>query len=101
MVNKTIYGLGIVGWHPKQIVFKLGELSRTKKRRIPYQQRRADLRIATLPCLQIQHKGGQRPLQPCQRTLEHDEAAAGQLGGRLEVHQAKRFAQLEMLFWHE
>src|SRR5262249_58073839 len=30
---------------------------------------------------------------------EHDETGAGELGGRLEVHQAQRFAYLEVLPW--
>ena len=41
--------------------------------------------------------GAERALQPRQRALQHDEPGAGHLRRRLEVHQAQRLADLEVL----
>ena len=47
--------------------------------------------------MHIQHEGGESALQPRQRAGEHDETGPGELGRPLEVHQAKRFADLEVM----
>ena len=47
--------------------------------------------------VQVEHELLERPLEPRQRTLQHHEAGARQFCGRLEVHEAERLADLEML----
>ena len=47
--------------------------------------------------MHVQHERGERALQPGQRAGEDDEARAGELGRPLEVHEAERLADLEVL----
>ena len=64
-------------------------------------KRRRDLGIAVLAGLEVEHEGRQRPLQPRQRPLQHDEARPRQLGRRLEVHQAQGLAKRVMVLGRE
>ncbi len=47
--------------------------------------------------MQIDHELAERPLEPRDLALGHDEARAGELGRRFEIHQAHGLAELEML----
>ena len=70
-------------------------------RLVAHQQRRRDLGIAVLAGLQIEHELAKRALEPGQLALQDDEARTGQLGRGLEIHQAQRLADLEMLLRRE
>ncbi len=48
--------------------------------------------------VQIEHELRQRPLQPRDLALVHDETRARKLRRGLEVHQAETFAQIKMFF---
>ena len=62
---------------------------------------RIDLAIAVLAGLQIEHELAKRPFQAGELSLQDDETCARQLGRGLEVHQAQRLAELEMLLRRE
>ena len=47
--------------------------------------------------MHVEHEGSQRSLQPRQRARENDEAGAGELDCALEVHEAERLADFEVL----
>ncbi|GBE42766.1 hypothetical protein BMS3Bbin10_00831 [bacterium BMS3Bbin10] len=47
--------------------------------------------------MNIEHERRQRPLHPRQRAFQHNEARAGHFRRGFEIHQAQRFAKLEML----
>ena len=47
--------------------------------------------------VQVEHELLERPLEPGQRPLQYDEARAGHFGRGVEIHEAKRLADLEML----
>ena len=49
--------------------------------------------------VQIEHELHQRAFQPRELALQHDEPRARHARRRLEVHQAERLADIEMLFW--
>ena len=49
----------------------------------------------------VDHEAGNGALQTRQRTFQKHEARARHLSRRLEVHQAQRFAQLEVLLGRE
>ena len=64
---------------------------------VAHQERRRDLRVAVLGRVQVDHELAERPLEPRDAALENHEARAGELRGRLEIHQAEGLADLEML----
>ena len=45
----------------------------------------------------VEHELLERPLKPRQRTLQHDETGARHFRRGVEIHEAKRLADLEML----
>ena len=47
--------------------------------------------------MHVQHEGGESPFEPRQHPGKHDEARARELGRPLEIHQAQRLADLEVL----
>ena len=47
--------------------------------------------------VQIEHELAERAFEPCKLALQHREARAGEFRGALEIHQAERLADLEML----
>ncbi len=51
--------------------------------------------------VQIEHELPERAFQSRQGAPQHDEARAGEFGGRGEIHQPQRLAQLEMLLRRE
>ncbi len=59
------------------------------------------LGIAVFGGMQIEHELPEGPLQPGQRAPEDDETGTCQLCRRLEIHQAKALADVEMLLGHE
>src|ERR1700679_3881893 len=81
----------------KLIKEKLWKLSCAKHSLIAQHQRRRDLGASELLRMQIEHERAQRPFQPRQRALQINKTRAGDLRGALEVHQAQRFAEVEML----
>ena len=85
----------------EKVVGEFRQLSGSKQRRIAHQIRRHHLGVARLPSLQIEHKGAQRPLKPRQGALEDHEPCARHLGSLFEIHQAKGFAEFEMLLGRE
>ena len=84
------------------ILGEFRQLAGAEQRRVAHQQRRADLGVAELVGMQVEHELGERALQPRERALEHDEARAGQLGGaaRNPCRPAPR-PDLEMLLRRE
>ena len=85
----------------KLILLELRKLCRAEHGVVPDEQRRVHFRIAVLGRVQVEHELGERPLEPRQRTLQHHEACAGQLGRRLEIHETESLADLEMLLGRE
>src|SRR5260370_40444838 len=71
---------------PRSTLFPYTTLFRS----VAHQHRRLDLLVTVLVRMQIQHELHQRPRQPRQRALEHDEPRSRQLGGDVEIHQAER-----------
>ncbi len=50
---------------------------------------RTGVQVSVRPCsvdVRVQHELRQRPVNPDHRAAQHDEAAAGQLGGGFEIH---------------
>ena len=47
--------------------------------------------------MQINHEQAKGPFKLCKLALENDEARARQFGRRFKIHQAKPFADIEML----
>ena len=88
---------GRPGGGRKLIFGKLRQLRRTEHRVVAHQQRRIDLGIPVLACMQIEHELSERTLEPRQTFLQDHEARAGKLRGRLEVHLAERLTEIEML----
>ena len=83
------------------IVQELRQLRRAEHGVVAHQHRRLDLGIAVLHRVQVQHELLERARQPRERPLQHDEARARELRRRLEIHQAERLADLEMLLRRE
>ncbi len=81
----------------EQVLAEFRQLIGAEHRGIAHQNRRVDLEIAVLAGVQIEHELHQRPLHPRQRALQHHETRAGELGRRIEIHQAERLADLDML----
>jgi hypothetical protein len=48
--------------------------------------------------MQIEHELPECAFKPRQAFLQDDKSRAGQFGRTLEIHLAKRFAQIKMLF---
>ncbi len=81
----------------KQILTKFRQLPSTKKRIVAHQKRRLDFQITVLGGVQVEHELAERALEPGKLALEHGEPRARQFRRRLEIHQAERLADLEML----
>src|SRR5438552_11216178 len=47
--------------------------------------------------VKVEHELRKRPLEPRERSLEHHEPGTGEFRRGLEIHQAERFAEIEML----
>ena len=99
-------GTSAVGMKPERIPASVSEhgsscefrqLRRAEHGLVAHEERRVDLGVAVLGRVQVEHELRQRPLQPRQRALQHNEARAGEFRGGLEIHQAERLADLEML----
>ena len=61
---------------PKLIISKLRQLRGAEHGVVTHEQRRIDFGVAVLARMQIEHELGERPFEPRQRPLQHDEAAA-------------------------
>ena len=72
-------------------------MRRAEHRVVADEQRRADFGVAMLRCVQVEHELGESAFEARERALQHDEARARQFRRRLEIHQAERLADLEML----
>ncbi len=88
---------GISTRHLVLILLELRQLRRAEHRLVADQNRRLDLDIAVLDRVEVQHELRQRARQARERSLQHDESRARQFGGRVEVHEAERLPDLEML----
>src|SRR6185312_12826720 len=80
----------------EQVFLELGQLVGAEKHLVAHQKRRLDLGVAVLRGVRVYHELAERTLEPGKLPLENSEAAAGELGGAFEIHQAKRFADVEM-----
>ena len=85
----------------EQVVLKLRQLAGAEDRRAVDEGWDADFFVAVLPGVHVEHQLTERAFQTGKRPAQHGKSAAGDLGRALEIHQAKRFAKLEMLFRHE
>ena len=65
--------------HAKQIGGELGQLAGPVHRLGIDEVRRQDFRIAVLPCVQVEHEIGQRPLQPRTQAPVNRKTRSGQL----------------------
>ncbi len=82
----------------KLILTEFRQLRRAEHRLVAHQQRRAHLRVAVRLRMQIEHELRQRALKPRQRAFVHHETRAGNFRRRVEIHQAERLTEVEMLF---
>ena len=94
--------VGVVGLYTELIFSKFWLLRGAEHRGIAHQHRWRHLQVPMLGRVQIEHELAERPLQPGELAAQHDEARAGQLRGRLEIHggadlDRPSLAQLEML----
>src|SRR6185437_10210571 len=83
------------------ILAEFGQAAGAESSLVAHHQRRRNLGVAELVCLQIDHELADRPLEPRELSLEDDEAGARQLAGACEIHQPERLAELEMLLRRE
>ena len=81
----------------EQFGLELRQVARAIGRRLAHQKGHVDLLIAELLGVQVEHEARHRPFQAGQDAGKHDEARAGEPGGRLEVHQPETFTELEVL----
>ena len=88
---------GVAGEGPELILLELRQLRRAEHGVVAHQHRRLDLDIAVFGRVQVEHELFERAREAGERPLQHDEARARELGGDVEVHQAQRLAELEML----
>ncbi len=79
---------------------ELRQLAGAEQDVVADQERRAHLEVAVLVGLQVEHQGGERPLEPRHLPGQRDEAGAGELGGAAEIH-AERGADLIVLLGRE
>ena len=81
----------------KLVVAELRELRGAIHGVVAHQHRRVHLFITVVLGVQVQHELAQRPLQPRQRPAQDHEARTRHFCRPLEIHQAQRLADLEML----
>lgn len=82
----------------EQVFLEFRKLIGAKQRLVAHQKRHDMLGIAVFFGMQVQHELAERPLQPRQLAFQHGEARAGNLGRRLEIHQAHRLTILKCSF---
>ena len=87
----------VAGEGPELIVLELRQLRRAEHRVVAHQHRRLDLGVAVFCRVQVEHELLEGAGKPRQRPFQHDKARAREFRRRLEVHQAQRLAELEML----
>ncbi len=87
----------LLGVHGEEVVGELGQLVGAEERGAVGHERRRDLLVAVFGGVEVEHPLAERAVQPRQRAAEDGEAWAGELGRALEIHQAKRLADLEVL----
>ena len=80
------------------ILGELRQLAGAEQHVVAHEVGHRDLGVAVLPGLQVEHEGGERPLEPGERAEQRDEARAGQLGGAGEIH-AERGARARRAPW--
>ena len=76
----------------EQILFKLGQLARTEQCIGIHNVGYVKLCVAVLADLHLQHEVDQCAVQPRDVALQHDEAAPGEAGPRLEIEPSQRLA---------
>ena len=84
-----------------EVVGEFRQLPGADQHLVAHQNRRPDLGQAVHIYMNIQHKLGQRPVQPDQRAGQDDEAGAGEFGGGFEVHAPHGLAELVVLLGRE
>ena len=79
------------------VFLEFGKLRGAEHGVVAHEKRRRDLGVTVLAGVQVEHELGESALEPRESPLKHDEARARELRSRLEIHQAERLADLEML----
>ncbi len=88
---------GVIGVQPKQVFFKLWQLTCAKQSFIVNDVRHVRFCIPVLLGLHIEHQLRQRAMQASKRSFENHKSRSGQFDSRFKIERVELFSNLNVI----